>query len=83
MPWELRTYGHAVNLRHLKEAGIQVPDSLPALGEAAGRIAKTGKVGLSLSMNPADASATLLTAMSILGGMGGKRWSSPVVPAWA
>ncbi|MDF2462464.1 MAG: hypothetical protein K0Q43_699 [Ramlibacter sp.] len=72
LPWELRTYGHAVNLRHLKEAGIQVPDSMQALGEAAGRIAKTGKVGLSLSLNPADASATLLTAMSMLGGMGGK-----------
>jgi ABC-type glycerol-3-phosphate transport system substrate-binding protein len=72
LPWELRTYGHAVNLRHLKEAGISVPDSLPALGEAAGRIAKTGKVGLSIALNPADPSATLLSAISILAGLGGR-----------
>jgi ABC-type glycerol-3-phosphate transport system substrate-binding protein len=72
LPWELRTYGHVVNLRHLKEANVAVPNTLDALGEAAGRLAKAGKVGLSISLNPSDATATLLTAISILGGFGGK-----------
>jgi multiple sugar transport system substrate-binding protein len=82
LPWELRTYGHAVNLRHLKEAGLAVPDSLDALGETAGRIARTGKVGVSISLNPSDATATLLTAISILGGLGGKILNDNGTPAF-